>query len=197
MNKPTTLPPVEIPAVRTIYIFLHGEKDGNKPNPGLSITGVEQVEDARETVPLPPYPAAIICGTGHRHLETAKFLGLRETRSSILCGVADSSDQLDDNHKIIRLADGLTLPIENWMIPDTEPFLRSLKDNTILIAGRPFMLGLRYEQAKEGMAFKIVISQEDSIPPIEKVEIIPLFSPDGNLPERSELESTLIAEATH
>ena len=158
---------------KVIWVFTHGEKIPHAANPSLSENGKIQIfnikkaaNDQRETelfdlmLKRIEFDYPIVCGTGNRHLETAKILGLEPTAYSPLAGCPDSSDMSPEGEKIALLSGNQSMPITKWMIPNTRPFLFSLEDNTILVAGRPFMLGLGYTEAKEGMIIKITTSYD-------------------------------------
>ncbi len=161
---------------KVIYVITHGEKHPNIPNPGLTVKGMMQIEQMAATK-VSAEISKVICGTGKRHLETMKYLDLTADSYSPICGSPDSSD-IKDGKKVALLADGTTFPLEQWIIPNTHNFLYGLEDKSLVIGGRPFLLGLGYNEAKEGQLIKITIVDE-GIPIIGMIEI--LFSTDGKL----------------
>lgn len=161
---------------KQIFVITHGEKVANMPNPKLTEKGRKQIWKIIDSFLLPSSPSTIICGTGTRHLMTAKVAMLTPTAYSSLCGCPDSSDVTAEGEKIVLLADGTKFPIGKCLLPDTKFFLRSLANNTILIAGRPFMIGLSYNEAKEGEVIKITVTYDEFM---EKIDIKTIFSSDG------------------
>jgi hypothetical protein len=84
-----------------------------------------------------------------------------------------------DEKRVVRFADESMLascPRERYLIPDTKPFVRSLPDQAVVVGGVPFMLGLN-EGAREGMIFKITVSDDYTAPPNEIEDIKMIFSP--------------------
>jgi len=164
---------------KEIFVILHGEKWDTQADPHLTQKGEDQADSAEGQYLLPRDPTEIICGTGRRHLETARIFGLRPTLYSPLVGTSDSSALVDEK-KVVRFADEskeVSCPLERYLIPDTRLFLRDLSHNTILVGGRPFMLGLQYHEAREGMIFKITVSDDYTAPPNEIEDIKMIFSP--------------------
>jgi len=147
---------------KDIYVVTHPREWETQPDPSLTAEGEETAGKAAAAKLLPRQPAQVICGTGRRYFQTAKIFGLTPTHFSPLCGVPDASVYVPGSSKIVRFADGDTrCRIDQWLIPNTRPFLNTLEHNTVLIAGRTFMLGLGFRGAHRGMIFKIVFETDE------------------------------------
>jgi hypothetical protein len=188
---------MESSSAKEIYVVLHGNAWGNQPDPCLTLLGEDQANAAEEKFLLPKDPAEIICGTGRRHLETARLFGIKPTLYSVLVGAPDASDLIDQIGEVVRLADSTTVcPSKRWLTPDTRQFLKDLAHDTILITGIPFMVGLGYNEARPGMIFKISLDTDgQQVYGIEEIQTI--FSPyDKGLGATGQPENVM-AEASH
>jgi len=142
--------------MKMILVVTHGEKV-NGANPGMTPLGFEQV--ATLSGLLPEKPSMVICGTGQRHLDVAKALGLTPTRYSSIAGNADSLEVIDGK-KMAVLANGIAVPLETYpaveeSAPSAKVLLSEWPNGTVVCSGRPFMLALGYSDAKSGMAYRI------------------------------------------
>ncbi len=128
-----------------VFLITHGAKT-LEPNPGLTQEGIEEITQLRSR--LPSCITDVVCGTGRRHLETAKTLGLTPTRYSSIVGVAESKIR---GKGVVLLADGTQIPYKLYTsIKDREEaffkLVESLPDNSVVITSRvmPRLLGFSY-----------------------------------------------------
>ena len=73
--------------MRYIFLVTHGTKQDG-PNPGLTPLGQYQTGQLRQH--LPRKPKGVVCGTGKRHLDSARALGLEPTRYTGIVGIPES-----------------------------------------------------------------------------------------------------------
>jgi len=161
--------------MKTIYIVTHCEKNFGK-NPNLSKKGIEQTREIKKH--LPQDINFVISGCGNRHLETALLLSAWPNIFSSLVGECESLD-LIDNKKVIFLANGTDIPFDSFssledMAPAYKPFLLKIEPNTLLIAGRPFMIMIEkfinYQDASSAALYKVNIDEKN-----EKFTITKIF----------------------
>ncbi len=121
----------------SIHIFLvtHGTKEDG-PNPGLTPLGKYKTKQLREY--LPANPRGVVCGTGRRHLDSAKALGLVPTRYSGIVGVPES--KIADKDQVI-LPDGTVLEYSLYTgVADRAEAFRTLVNNlttrTVVVTSR-------------------------------------------------------------
>lgn len=151
--------------MKRIYIITHGLcEDG--ANPKMSQKGIAQMLSLKDK--LPSSPAKIICGTGQRHIQTAKILRLVIEQYTDLVGTPDRVIKKSDK-KIIMLADGAVIDYEKHtslkdMQPVARPFIGSLPDNTLICAGRqlPVMLGITKDEVKSAAVYEVQLVAEEN-----------------------------------
>ena len=103
---------------KSIFVVTHGSK-GKGANPGMTLEGSEQVSALRGLIP--GAPTAVVCGTGRRHLDVAKALGLEPTRYTGAIGGGDSLEMVE-GEKMIVLTDGTYVRPEQYTtLADTSP----------------------------------------------------------------------------
>ena len=125
---------------RLIFLVTHGKKMEGA-NPGLSPLGKYQTSQLRGF--LPAKPKNVVCGTGTRHIDTARALGLEPTRFSIVVGAPESKVP---GKNLVILADGTILPYELYtsVADRTEAFCKlvgNLPDKVVVITSRS-MIGV-------------------------------------------------------
>ena len=152
-----------------IYIVTHGKKFIG-PNPWLSKIGFNEVYRLRPL--LPENPSEVICGTGKRHINTAKVLGLRPTRYTSVVGGPESME-LVDGRKIVILADVTYVPFEQYTTTaDTvialNALILSLPNNSVICAGRPCVIAAGYKDAKSAALYRVEVL-EDKISAITEI----------------------------
>jgi hypothetical protein len=160
--------------LKTIYVITHGSKDFGK-NPAHNSKGISQIILLKHN--LPQDIDYVICGTGVRHLGAASLLELDPDYYSSLVGESESLEELN-NKKYIILADGSTVPFTKFssledMAPAYKPFLLKIPTNTLLIAGRPFMIMIEkfidYQDASSAALYRIKIDEKNEKFSIEKL----------------------------
>jgi len=150
--------------MKMITVVTHGDKE-NGANPGMTPLGFKQVAALRSL--LPEKPSMVVCGTGQRHLNVAKALGLSSTSFSSIAGNADSME-IVDGEKMVILADGSMVPIETYpaveeSIPSAKALLSEWPNGTVVCSGRPFMMALGYfNNAKSGAAYRVDVYDDSS-----------------------------------
>lgn len=152
--------------MKTIYVITHADKLFGA-NPNLSEKGIVQTEHIKKH--LPQDIDYVICGVGKRHLKTAQIIGMELDRYTSICGESDSLE-LVEGKKAIILADGTVVPFSAHTTVDdlqiaTEIFINNCPANSLLIAGRPFMINLEKmipNNAESASLYKIEIDQKGS-----------------------------------
>lgn len=141
-----------------IYVVTHGNKlEG--PNPGMNADGFAQVQQLAPH--LPKDPPVVVCGTGKRHHDIAKALGLTPTRWTAVVGDATSLEKIGGK-RMIMLPDGTTIPREQYTTPEdlapaTQALVMSLPDGAVICAGRPAMIALDLPGAKNGAVYRLTL----------------------------------------
>ncbi|MFA5754361.1 MAG: hypothetical protein WC905_03365 [Patescibacteria group bacterium] len=151
---------------KQIFIVLSGDGNPNTTKHCQKLKIWKKIVKIAEAGVLPEKPAAIISGTGTRHLDTANMLRLKPTAYSLLCGGAEEVP--DDTRYKITLTDKYRteIPRKKWMTPSTWQFLKELPDQTILITGPEFFTGLMIAKAKKyrpGSVVKIIVTLKEGV----------------------------------
>ncbi|MFA6306749.1 MAG: hypothetical protein WC639_03020 [Patescibacteria group bacterium] len=94
--------------MKQIIIVTHGDKFSGA-NPSMTEKGFEQIKALRPL--LPDNLANVACGTGRRHGDVAKALGLTPNRYSSVFGDGESMEKVGDVYMVI-LTDGTKLPMQ-------------------------------------------------------------------------------------
>lgn len=109
----------------------------------------------------------VVCGTGHRHLDVAKALGLEVTWYTAVVGGPEFGESSTGNGSIdiVRLADGSAVPYANYTtVPDSSLSAKSLvakqPHNSIVCAGRPSMMmfGMDEAVAKGAAVYRLEVA---------------------------------------
>lgn len=136
--------------MKNIFVVTHGKKFSG-PNPGMTEEGMEQVRGLR--VLLPETITEVVCGTGRRHLDVAKTLGLTPTRYTSAVGGPDSGESSTGKGPVdvVILPCGTAVPyaIYTTLIDGAgaiKDVVASLPDNSVVCAGRPSMIMLGMEE---------------------------------------------------
>lgn len=144
----------------TVYVVCHGDKHKGT-NPGMTVEGYDQISLLRPL--LPAILPLIICGAGKRHENVRKALGFNylPTIWTPSVGGPESLEKIQGKDMVI-LADGMTVPLENFPVGDdrTAAMLAVLKtapDNAVICAGRPAMISLGVKDAKSAAVYRINI----------------------------------------
>ena len=144
-----------------IYVVTHGDKFGGA-NPGMTQKGYDEVKNLRFLIP--GKPSLVVCGTGRRHIDVAKVLGLIIDRYTCLAGDSDSLEIIN-NEKVIVLADGKRLEPKLYTslednAPGTKAMVASLPHNSIICGGRPTMIMLGFSKiAKSASVYKVTCEE--------------------------------------
>lgn len=143
---------------KNIFVVTHGDKH-HGANPSLTPTGVEQNEALRSF--LPHKPEMVISGTGKRHLDVATALGLTPNRYTATVGGPDSLEMVGEKRMII-LANGSLVNFDDYTtLADTEIAIKKvvteLPHNSVICAGRPSMIMLGKNDAKNAAVYEITV----------------------------------------
>ena len=144
-----------------LLIVTHGPVDPGVPNPGISSWEIEDINNCVVKL-YSEKPPRVICGTGKRHEETAKLLGLMITAYSPLVGNADI---VISNESVI-LADGTKLEYRMYSCLGDDPELVKtmlsplLKTNgeSIVIADPELIKGLDIKHPKLATVYRFMMS---------------------------------------
>jgi hypothetical protein len=121
-----------------IYLVIHGEISDQVPDSSLTSKGVKQMELLKND--LPEKPSYILSGTGSRHLQSAKMLGLEVNHySDVIETGAISVKVLDQEYCIFP--GGNMIPNEKYLKECNsekkclENMISNLPDNSIVVGG--------------------------------------------------------------
>lgn len=140
-----------------IFVVTHGKKE-NCANPGMTEEGMREVQSLKKL--LPTNLTLIISGTGKRHLDVARALGIKIDRYTAVLGGPESLEKIYER-EVILLADGTQVRKDQYTtLPDTEIALKtlilSLPGGTVVCAGRPTMIMmLGKTDAKSAAVYRI------------------------------------------
>lgn len=154
-----------------VYVVTHGAKFSGA-NPGMTAEGFDQVAKLRSL--LPAEINVVVCGTGRRHLDVAKALGLYPTRYTSAVGGPDSGECMAGNGTVdvVRLPGSSDVP-DGTLVPyaiyttliDTAPVMKAvicgLPHNSVVCAGRPSMIMLDMDESKSKSAavYKVAVME--------------------------------------
>lgn len=161
--------------MKEIFIVTHGKKFPG-PDPGMTEEGFAEVARLRSL--LPAEVADVVCGTGRRHLDVAKALGLEPTRYTSAVGGPDSGEATVKAGPVdvVRLPCGTLVPYDKYttLIDGAramEAVVAGLPDNSVVCAGRPSMIMLTMtEEASKSAAIYCVKVVNGWISSIDEVE---------------------------
>lgn len=150
--------------MKNIYIVTHGKKFPGA-NPGMTEEGFAEVSKLRSL--LPAEVTDVVCGTGRRHLDVAKALGLEPTRYTSAVGGPDSGEASVKGGlvDIVRLPCGTAVPYSAYTtltdgVEGMRGVLRGLYHNSVVCAGRPsmIMIGMAEADSKSAAVYRIEYS---------------------------------------
>lgn len=141
---------------RKVYIVTHADKEKG-PNPGLTANGKREISWLVDL--LPKNPSEVVCGTGARHFDTVEALGLEVTRYTAVVGGPESGVKDADGIFHVQYPDGRTFPkkeglettVEDMSVAQVMLIRYTLPNNSVIIAGRPLMIGLDREGLRNSM----------------------------------------------
>lgn len=155
-----------------IFVVTHGDKFGGI-NPHMTEKGFEQISKLRPLLPPANEIWDVVRGTGRRHLDVSLALNLAVTRITAVAGDGDSLDVVDGK-KIIILSDGTNFEMDSvgfTTISDIEPAAKalvvSLHNNSVVCAGRPFMMMLGKKDAGSAMVYEISVENNEIVGIVE------------------------------
>jgi hypothetical protein len=161
--------------MKIIYVVTHGKKFSG-PNPGMTEEGFAEVAKLRSL--LPAELADVVCGTGKRHLDVAKALGLEFTRVTSAVGGPDSGEASVKGGlvDIVRLPCGTTVPYSAYttLLDGASAMVAvvtGLPENSVVCAGRPsmIMLGMPESVSKSAAVYRVCVQDAMWIAAIEEV----------------------------
>ncbi|MBI5530290.1 MAG: hypothetical protein HY918_02205 [Candidatus Doudnabacteria bacterium] len=150
--------------MKNIYVVTHGKKFPGA-NPGMTEEGFAEVAQLRNL--LPAKVRDVVCGTGKRHLDTVKALGLKPTRYTSAVGGPDSGEATVKGGPVdvVRLPCGTLVPYYRYTtLVDGQDGMKSviaqLRNNSVVCAGRPsmIMLGMMEEDSKSAAVYKVSVA---------------------------------------
>lgn len=166
------------------FIVTHGDKHSG-PNPGMTEEGFDKIRKLREALfPTRMDGIDVISGTGKRHFDVAKALGLEITRFTAVAGGPDSLDNRD-GQKVIVFADGtevlhgkgVNTTVEDESVAAVQ-LIANLRPGSVVCAGRPLMIGLNHAGYPNSMKSTSVYAVRNYDGRIES--IVPIAE-DGNV----------------
>ena len=153
--------------MKHIYVVTHGKKFPGA-NPGMTEEGFEEVAKLRCL--LPEKVSEVVCGTGKRHLDSAKALRLEPTRYTGAVGGPDSGEATVKGGPV----DVVRLPCDTVVLYESYTTLKdgaeAMKDvvsklshNSVICAGRPSMIMLDMEESvsKSAAVYRLLVTTED------------------------------------
>src|SRR5680860_514129 len=123
---------------KRIYLVIHGEIFPQVPDSDLTSLGKRQMKEIKKD--LPSAPAFVISGTGKRHLQSAKILGLEiDCYSELIESGVITMSTLGIDYCL--LPQGALIPLDkylkgfNYEMECLQTMLQELPDKTIIIGG--------------------------------------------------------------
>lgn len=147
---------------QTILIITHGRRNyGIKfPDPGHTPKGLEDIRNLRQSLfnCTGEQYGEVVVGCARRFREIATELGLIPTRYTTVVGTADA---ITEDGKNIVTSYGELIPKEQFttradMGQAPLEFIRSLKHNSIICSGRPFVKQFGIKDVQEGSLYRFV-----------------------------------------
>ncbi len=158
---------------KTVDFVTHAE---NYPgsNPSLTATGCLDVRKIKELVLSPTH---VYCGTGRRHEETRRELGLElvPTTWTPAIGGAESSAVVDDQELVI-LADGTPIPRKNYkptidFVTSMLVLLDQAPNHSVIISGRHNLMMLGVTDPRPATVYRISFKGKPTIHNVKIQEV--------------------------
>lgn len=160
---------------KNVFVVTHGEKNKG-PNPGMTSKGFQQVRALRGLIS--EVPSRVVVGTGRRHVDVAKALLISNHLYISFTPVVGGPESLErfGGKDVVVLADGTHVPLEQYTgtkdgTASLWSLLCGLPDNSVICAGRPAMILLGKDDAKQGVVYRIKIGDDLDFNRIEIEEI--------------------------
>ncbi|MFA6198164.1 MAG: hypothetical protein WC734_03380 [Patescibacteria group bacterium] len=122
---------------RSVYLVVGGGV-AEGPNPGLTVPAREEAVATADL--LPPKPPAVICGTGQRHEDLAKALGLTPTYWTPTIGTPEKFRRGAGTEKVV-LGHGTIISRHEYASPEDRSvgvwaLLNGLPDGSVVVTSR-------------------------------------------------------------
>lgn len=149
--------------MKSVYVVTHGNKFSGA-NPGMTAEGFDQVRKLCNLLPVEV--TDIVCGTGKRHLDVAKALGLDPTRYTSAVGGPDSGEATVKGGPVdvVRLPCDTLVPYSLYTTladgaAGMQAVLAGLRNKSVVCAGRPsmIMLGMDEADSKSAAVYRVAI----------------------------------------